>query len=37
MENKELNLKPQLEIIRFDNNDIFKKSLDDHELPMVGA
>ena len=39
MENKDLNLKPELEIIRFAPNDFVQSSpqpgLDDNELPPV--
>ena len=35
MENKDLNVKPELEIVRFAPGDFFHKSLDEHELPGV--
>ena len=40
MENKDLEIKPQLEIVRFAPNNIFGKSLgplDENELPPVSA
>jgi hypothetical protein len=35
MENKELTIKPELEIVRFAPGDFFHKSLDENELPGV--